>query len=136
MRLPASDRPQRDSSFSVSQAIILALLIVATSLLPGKAFAQGETTSAIVGPGERRDRRGCSCDVTGDFCSSVSLIPPGTKISGYVTLDTAIREDGNVRTHQDPHSNATVYMSVCVAFTGPKPPPSTRHCVQRRWQCQ
>ena len=49
MRLPASDRPQRDSSFSVSQAIILALLIVATSLFPGKAFAQGETTSAIVG---------------------------------------------------------------------------------------
>ena len=49
MRLPASDRPQRDSSFRLSRAIILALLIVATSLFPGKAFAQGETTSAIVG---------------------------------------------------------------------------------------
>ena len=49
MRLPASDRLQCDSSFSVSRAMILALLIVATSLLPGKAFAQGETTSAIVG---------------------------------------------------------------------------------------
>jgi hypothetical protein len=48
MRLPVLDRLQCDSSILSSQAAILIVLVIAT-LLPRTVFAQGETTSAIVG---------------------------------------------------------------------------------------
>ena len=49
MRLPASERLQCDSSFLLSRAVVLVVLMIAASLFPARAFAQGETTSAIVG---------------------------------------------------------------------------------------
>jgi len=49
MRLPVSDRLQCNFSFLSSRAVVLAVMILATALLSGRAFAQGETTSAIVG---------------------------------------------------------------------------------------
>jgi len=49
MRLPLSDRLQRNFSLLSSRAVVLAVMILATALLSGRAFAQGETTSAIVG---------------------------------------------------------------------------------------
>src|ERR1700681_551454 len=49
MRLPASKRPQCDSSFLLSLVIVLVALMIAATIGPPKAFAQGETTSAIVG---------------------------------------------------------------------------------------
>jgi len=49
MRLPVSDRLQCNSSLLLSRAVVLAVMILATALLSGRAFAQGETTSAIVG---------------------------------------------------------------------------------------
>ena len=49
MRLPVSDRLQCNSSLLLSRAVVLSVMILATALLSGRAFAQGETTSAIVG---------------------------------------------------------------------------------------
>jgi hypothetical protein len=49
MSLPVSDLPQCNSSRKLPRAMILVVLIVAAALLPEKALAQGETTSAIVG---------------------------------------------------------------------------------------
>ena len=49
MRLAASERPPCDSSFLFRKAVILVVLLLAACIFPGRAFAQGETTSAIVG---------------------------------------------------------------------------------------
>ena len=49
MKLAAPDRLQCDSSFLLSRAAVLVVLMISASVFPSRAFAQGETTSAIVG---------------------------------------------------------------------------------------
>jgi hypothetical protein len=49
MRLPATEGLQCDISFLLSRAVALVVLMIAASIFPARAVAQGETTSAIVG---------------------------------------------------------------------------------------
>ena len=49
MRLAAPELLPCDSSFLLSQSVVLFVLLLAACIFPGRAFAQGETTSAIVG---------------------------------------------------------------------------------------
>ena len=49
MRLAAPEHLQCDSAFLLSRAVVLVVLMIAASIFPARAFAQGETTSAIVG---------------------------------------------------------------------------------------
>ena len=49
MRLAAHNRPQRHTPILFSRALALIALMIAASIFPARAFAQGETTSAIVG---------------------------------------------------------------------------------------
>ncbi len=49
MRLAAPEHLQCDCTFLLSRAVVLVVLTIAASVFPAKAFAQGETTSAIVG---------------------------------------------------------------------------------------
>jgi hypothetical protein len=49
MRLAAPEHLQYESAFPVLRAAVLVVLMIAASIFPARAFAQGETTSAIVG---------------------------------------------------------------------------------------
>ncbi len=49
MELVAPERLQSDFPFLFSRAAVLIVLLIAVSIFPARAFAQGETTSAIVG---------------------------------------------------------------------------------------
>jgi hypothetical protein len=49
MRLAAPEHLQCDSAFLLSRAAVLVVLLISASIFPARAFAQGETTSAIVG---------------------------------------------------------------------------------------
>jgi hypothetical protein len=49
MRLAAPEHLECDCGFLLSRAAVLIVLTIAASIFPAKAFAQGETTSAIVG---------------------------------------------------------------------------------------
>jgi len=49
MRLAAPEGLQCDSSFLLSWALVLVVLMSAASIFPARSFAQGETTGAILG---------------------------------------------------------------------------------------